>query len=187
MVDGASIHQSIIAILRAIGEDPEREGLIDTPDRVSRSYSELFSGVELDPLEAFTTVFTQEKMGGTVVLKDTPFYSFCEHHLLPFYGVVHMGYIPNGKVAGASKLIRALEILSRRLQIQERLTNELAESIYRALDPDGVIVVVEAEHLCMIMRGVNKPGSRIITSASRGPFANGEISSSDFMDMVYRI
>jgi GTP cyclohydrolase I len=187
MGDGASIRQSIISILKAIGDDPKREGLIDTPDRVSRSYSELFSGVGLDPLDAFTTIFTQEKMGGTVVLEETPFYSFCEHHLLPFYGVAHMGYIPNRKVAGASKLIRALEILSRRLQIQERLTNELAEVIHRALDADGVIVVIEAEHLCMAMRGVNKPGARIITSSLRGPFANGQISSSDFMGMVYRV
>ena len=186
MVDGDSIRKSIIEILKAIGEDPEREGLRDTPDRVSRSYSELFSGIELDPLGAFTTIFTQEKTGGTVILKDTPFYSLCEHHLLPFYGVVHMGYIPNGKIAGASKLIRALEILSRRLQIQERLTNELAESIYMALDADGVIVVVEAEHLCMVMRGVNKPGTRIITAASLGSFASGGISSSEFMGMVYR-
>ena len=134
-------------------------------------YESLFSGVGREPLEAIDTVFEAESHD-PVVLGNIPFYSVCEHHLLPFFGLAHLAYIPNGKIAGLSKLARALEVASRRLQVQERLTGQVADAIFAALDPDGVAVEVEAEHLCMSMRGVQKYGSRVVTSAVRGPFEN---------------
>ena len=184
MVDGASIRQSIISILKAIGDDPKREGLIDTPDRVSRSYSELFSGVGLDPLDAFTTIFTQEKMGGTVVLEETPFYSFCEHHLLPFYGKCNVAYLPDKRIIGLSKIPRIIDVFSRRLQVQERLTTEIASAIENYLEPKGVGVVMEAHHLCMMMRGVQKQNSQTVTSCMLGRFKTDSKTRNEFLEFL---
>ena len=163
------IEQSINAILEAIGEDPTREGLQETPERVARMYQELFSGVGRDPQDAIDAVFESDSED-PVVLGNVPFYSMCEHHLLPFYGQAHLAYIPNGKIAGLSKLVRALEVASRRLQVQERLTGQVADAIFSALNPHGVVVEFEADHFCMSMRGVQKPGSRVVTTAIRGRF-----------------
>ena len=146
-------------------------------------YLELFSGVGLDPAEAIDAVF-EENHYDPVILKNVTFYSVCEHHLLPFFGVAQIGYLPKGRIAGASKLARALDLVSRRPQLQERMTSQLADAIYSAMDPDGVAVVVEAEHLCLSMRGVRKPGSRIVTSAVRGPFAASSIGPKDFLAML---
>ena len=141
----------------------------ETPERVARMYRDLFSGVGQDPQTAIDTVFELDSED-PVVLGSVPFYSICEHHLLPFFGHAHLAYIPNGKIAGLSKLVRALELASRRLQVQERLTGQVADAIFSALDPHGVAVEFEAEHFCMSMRGVQKPGSRVVTTAIRGRF-----------------
>lgn len=148
-------------------------------------YESLFSGIGRDPLEAIDAVFETDSHD-PVVLGNIPFYSVCEHHFLPFYGLAHLAYIPNGKIAGLSKLARTLEVASRRLQIQERLTSQVADAIFAALNPDGVAVEVEAEHLCMSMRGVNKPGSRVITSAIRGPFQNSALGQEGLVTMLRR-
>lgn len=162
-----NIEAYVTKLLEDIGENPNREGLKDTPNRVAELYSELFSGVSKDPAIELSVTY---KVGykGTVVIKDIPFYSICEHHLLPFFGFAHIGYLPNGKVAGTSKLTRALDILAKRPQIQERLTEQLADTIHQTLKPMGTAVVIEAEHLCMSMRGTQKPGTRLITSVERG-------------------
>ena len=157
-------------MLEAIGEDPSRDGLQKTPQRVARMYRDLFSGVGSDPQQAIDALF-QADADDPVVLGNVPFYSMCEHHLLPFFGLAHLAYIPNGKIAGVSKLVRSLEAASRRPQVQERLTAQVADAVFGALSPDGVAVELEAEHLCMSMRGVQKPGSRVVTSAVRGPFS----------------
>lgn len=156
-------------LLEAIGEDPGREGLRQTPQRVARMYRDLLSGTGADPKGEIDAVFESEGHD-PVVLSNIPFYSICEHHLLPFFGLAHLAYIPNGKIAGLSKLARALEVASRRLQVQERLTGQVADAIFSVLSPDGVAVEMEAEHLCMSMRGVQKPGHRVVTSAVRGRF-----------------
>ena len=156
-------------LLEAIGEDPGREGLRQTPQRVARMYQALLSGTGADPKGAIDAVFEAEGHD-PVVLSNIPFYSICEHHLLPFFGLAHLAYIPNGKIAGLSKLARALEVASHRLQVQERLTGQVADAIFSVLSPDGVAVEMEAEHLCMSMRGVQKPGIRVVTSAVRGRF-----------------
>jgi len=179
------IEQAISAILEAIGEDPQREGLQNTPERVARMYEELFSGIGLDPVAAIDAVF-EEAHQDPVILRDVPFYSFCEHHLLPFFGRAHMAYIPNGKISGLSKLARALEVVSRRPQVQERLTQQLADAIFTALNPKGVVVEVEAEHLCVSMRGVKKPGSRVITTAIRGQFEDSDLDLAAFLDLFRR-
>ena len=146
-----------------------REGLQETPDRVASMYQWLLSGVGLDPASAIDTVFEAEQRD-PIVLGNIPFYSLCEHHLLPFFGTAHIAYVPNSKISGLSKLARALEVAARRLQVQERLTGQVADSISSALDPDGVVVQLEAEHLCMAMRGIQKPGHRVTTIAARGRF-----------------
>ncbi|WP_068205335.1 GTP cyclohydrolase I FolE [Isoptericola dokdonensis] len=160
-------------LLLAVGEDPEREGLKDTPARVARAYREIFAGLRQEPEEVLTTTFDlgHEEM---VLVKDIEVYSTCEHHLVPFHGVAHIGYIPNtdGRITGLSKLARLVEVFARRPQVQERLTTQIADSLVRILDPRGVIVVVECEHLCMSMRGVRKPGARTVTSAVRGGMQN---------------
>jgi GTP cyclohydrolase I len=160
-------------LLLAVGEDPEREGLRDTPARVARAYREIFGGLRQEPEEVLTTTFDlgHEEM---VLVKDIEVYSTCEHHLVPFHGVAHIGYIPNtdGRITGLSKLARLVEVFARRPQVQERLTTQIADSLVRILDPRGVIVVVECEHLCMSMRGVRKPGARTVTSAVRGGMQN---------------
>ena len=165
------IEHNIREILTAIGENPGREGLAATPRRVARLYAELFAGVGVDPQEAIDAVFEAET-ADPVMLRDVPFYSMCEHHLLPFYGVAHLAYLPDGKIAGISKLARTLDLAARRPQVQERLTGQVADAIYAALRPRGVAVELAAEHLCMAMRGVQKPGSRVVTTAVRGRFGS---------------
>ncbi|MFQ5925015.1 MAG: GTP cyclohydrolase I FolE [Dehalococcoidia bacterium] len=183
MVDQRKIEKAVLSIIEAIGEDPKRQGLVGTPSRIAEMYAELFMGVNLDPKEELMVSF-EEGHHEMVILRDIPFYSLCEHHLLPFYGVVHIGYIPKGSVVGASKLARVVEILSKRPQLQERLTTQIAETIVAALQPDGVAVVIQAEHMCMTIRGVKKPGSNIITSATRGLFRTRAATRSEFMSLV---
>ncbi len=185
MVQESDIEKAVVSILGAIGEDPQRQGLRDTPQRVARMYAELFSGVGVDPVQAITTVFEEEdSRGDPVIVREVPFFSVCEHHLLPFFGQAHIGYIPEGKIAGASKLVRALEVVGHRPQMQERMTAQMADAIQSALKPDGVAVVIEAEHLCLAMRGVKKSGSLILTAATRGPFAHSSVSSEALLALV---
>lgn len=184
MFDQEKIEIAVKMILEAIGEDPEREGLKDTPRRVARMYQEIFAGLEEDPKEHLKVLFTEdhEEM---VLIKDIPFYSMCEHHLLPFFGKAHVAYIPRkGKIAGLSKLARAVETIAKRPQLQERLTCSIAESIMASLDPLGVLVVVEAEHMCMTMRGVKKPGSMTLTSAVRGLFKTKEATRAEAFSLI---
>jgi GTP cyclohydrolase I len=168
-IDLPRIEKAVREILIAVGEDPDREGLQDTPQRVARSYAEVFAGLHQDPAEILGTTFdiNHEEM---VLVKDIPFYSTCEHHLVPFHGTAHIGYIPSheGKVTGLSKLARLVEIYARRPQVQERLTTQIVEALVKYLEPKGAIVVVECEHMCMSMRGVRKPGAKTVTSAVRG-------------------
>ncbi|MEO7586721.1 MAG: GTP cyclohydrolase I FolE [Arachnia sp.] len=173
MVDHARIEAAVREILRAVGEDPERDGLRDTPARVARSYGELFSGLTGDPAELLSTTFDIDH-SELVVVRDVELNSCCEHHLLPFVGVAHVGYIPgpDGKVTGLSKLARLVDIYARRPQVQERLTSQIADALVEHLGVAGAIVVIEAEHMCMTMRGVRKRGSRTITSAVRGQLRN---------------
>ena len=167
MVDEGRIREAVASILCAIGDDPGRDGLRGTPDRVARMYGELFSGIGEDPTDLLETGF-EEEHEGIVVLKDIHFFSICEHHFLPFYGSADIGYVPDGRVVGISKLARALDVLARRPQLQERLTGQLADAIDRAAKPAGVAVVLRAEHLCVAIRGARKPGAIVVTSASRG-------------------
>jgi GTP cyclohydrolase I len=183
VVDRARIAEAMRQIIEAIGEDVQREGLAETPRRIAEMYDELFSGLSRDPLEVLRGGFREED-DEPVILRDIPFYSLCEHHFLPFYGVAHVGYIPNGRLVGISKIARALEILARRPQVQERLTRQLADCILEALDADGVGVVLEAEHLCLSMRGAHKPGTRVVTLAVRGPFRKGAFARSEFLALV---
>ena len=170
-VDLAAIEAAVRTILVAIGEDPEREGLRETPQRVARMYSEIFDGIHRDPGEVVDAFFGDEHYQEIVMVRDIPFYSSCEHHLVPFHGKAHIAYIPQGRVTGLSKLARLIEGYARRPQLQERLTAQVADSLMDRLDPLGVMVVIEAEHLCMSMRGVRKPGSITVTSAVRGSLA----------------
>jgi GTP cyclohydrolase I len=170
-------------MIKALGEDPAREGLRDTPRRISEMYEEIFAGLRMDPMKELMVGF-EEGHREMVVLKDIPFYSMCEHHFLPFYGVVHAGYIPNGRVVGISKIARVVEIFAKRPQLQERLTTQVAETIAAALDPQGVAVVVRAEHLCMTMRGIKKPGTNIMTSAMRGHFQDNVATRAEFLSLI---
>lgn len=181
--DDAALRKAVREIIRAVGEDPNREGLRETPRRVAAMYAEVFSGLRLDPADVLRVGF-EEGHQELVLVKDIPFYSMCEHHFLPFHGVAHVGYIPNGRVVGLSKLARALEILARRPQLQERLTSQLADAIMSTLEPAGVAVVVKAEHLCMTMRGIRKPGSQTVTSAMRGVFERGAATRAEFMSLI---
>ncbi len=178
------IKEATKLFLEAIGEDPEREGLKDTPDRVARMCEELFAGFSMDTKEILAKRFKVESKDA-VLERDIPFYSLCEHHLLPFFGKVHIAYIPNGEVVGISKLARTVEVFARRPQIQERMTSEIADAIMKELNPKGVMVYVEAEHMCMSMRGVKKPGSKTVTIASRGEFDN-EDKRRFFFDLLGR-
>lgn len=182
-VDGARVQGAVLELLAAIGENPEREGLRDTPRRIAEMYAEIFSGLFVDPKQVLNVTF-DEGHDEMVILKDVPFYSLCEHHFLPFHGVAHVGYIPEGKVVGISKLARVVEQFAKRPQLQERLTGQIADCILEALQPDGVAVVIEAEHLCLTMRGVKKPGSRMVTSAMRGHFKNRAVTRSEFLALV---
>jgi GTP cyclohydrolase I len=185
VINEAEIKSAVTSIIKAIGEDPAREGLKETPKRVAEMYSELFTGLEMDPREELTVGF-EEGHREMVILRDIPFYSMCEHHLLPFYGVVHVGYLPNasGRVVGASKLARVVEIFAKRPQIQERMTTQIADALVDGLQPDGVGVIVQAEHLCMIMRGIKKPGSAIVTSALRGAFRHRKEPRAEFFSLL---
>ena len=187
MVNEEPIRSAVVAMLKAIGDDPSREGLKNTPQRVSRMYADLFSGIGIDPHSALDAIFEEEECREEmVIVRDVPFFSMCEHHLLPFFGHAHMGYIPDGKIAGASKLIRTLEVVTHRPQIQERMTGQVADVIQDVLAPDGAAVVIEAEHLCMSMRGVKKGGSLIVTSATRGSFDKRGISRSELIASLQR-
>ena len=166
-MDYEKIQDAIRSVLVAIGEDPHREGLVDTPRRIAEMYGELFSGIGKDPASVLTTGF-DEGYDETVILRDVPFHSICEHHFLPFFGTAHIAYLPTGRVAGASKLARALDILASRPQIQERLTSQLADTLYDTLQPTGAAVIMSAEHMCLSIRGARKPGSKIVTTAARG-------------------
>jgi GTP cyclohydrolase IA len=183
-VDYEKIETAVRMILEAVGEDPDREGVVETPKRVAKMYEEIFSGINEDPKEYFNTVFGEEHEE-LVLVKDIQFYSVCEHHLVPFYGKAHVAYIPrNGKVTGLSKLARAVEAISKRPQLQERITSTIANSIMETLDPYGVMVILEAEHMCMTMRGVKKPGAKTVTSAVRGVFAEDYRSRSEVLSLI---
>lgn len=179
------IERAVKSIIEAIGEDPQREGLKDTPRRVAEMYIEVFAGMTEDPKEELKVSYEQGHRE-MVIVKDIPFYSMCEHHLLPFYGTVHVGYIPDkeGHIVGISKLARVVEIVARRPQVQERMTSQIANAIMDGLKPSGVIAVVQAEHMCMIIRGVKKPGSQIITSAIRGIYFESAASRAEFFSLI---
>lgn len=172
-------------LLLAVGEDPDREGLKETPARVARAYKEIFSGLYEDPTEVLNKTFSEEHRE-LVLVRDIQFYSTCEHHLVPFFGTAHIGYIPgeDGKVTGLSKLARLIDGLAKRPQVQERLTSEVADALMEKLQPSGVIVVIEAEHLCMAMRGIRKPGANTITSAVRGLFQTNAASRAEAFDLI---
>jgi GTP cyclohydrolase I len=183
-VDQDKIKQAVRMMLEAIGENPDREGLLETPARVARMYEEIFEGLHQDPREYFSTIFSEDHEE-IVLVKDIPFYSVCEHHLVPFYGRAHVGYIPkSGRVVGLSKLARAVEAVAKRPQLQERITSSIADAIVEKLDPQGVIVVVEAEHMCMTMRGVKKPGAMTITTAVRGVFATDSAARAEAISLI---
>jgi GTP cyclohydrolase IA len=186
MFDEAKIKKAIHEIIIAIGEDPSREGIKDSPQRVSEMYAELFSGLNKDPKEELGVEF---ELGHSemVILKDIPFFSMCEHHLLPFYGLAHIGYIPNleGRIVGISKLARVVETVARRPQVQERMTTQIADAIEKGLKPAGVGVVLQAEHMCMTMRGIKKPGSNVITSALRGTFRSKAVTRAEFFSLIH--
>lgn len=183
-VDLEKIQKAVEMILEAVGEDVSREGLLDTPKRVAKMYAEVFSGLKEDPKEYFKTVF-HEGHEELVLVKDIPFYSMCEHHLVPFFGKAHIAYIPrDGVVTGLSKLARAVETIAKRPQLQERVTSTIAESMMETLNPHGVFVMVEAEHMCMTMRGVKKPGATTITAVSRGIFETDAIKRSEVITYI---
>jgi GTP cyclohydrolase I len=185
MVNQEKIKLAMASMIEAIGENPLREGIKDTPRRVAEMYTELFSGLDADPKAELAVDFGEgyEEM---VILRDIPFYSMCEHHLLPFYGVAHVGYVPSrgGRVVGVSKLARVVEICARRPQLQERMTQQIADAIFETLQPAGVAVVIQAEHLCMVMRGIRKPGTTVITSSVRGNFRSKVATRSEFLSLI---
>lgn len=183
VVDNEAVGQAVRSLLLAIGEDPNREGLEGTPRRIAEMYREVFAGMDQDPHEVLSVGF-EEGHEEMVVVRDIPFYSMCEHHLLPFHGVAHIGYIPKGRVVGLSKVARAVEIFARRPQVQERLTSQIADAFMEVIKPRGVAVVMEAEHLCMTMRGIKKPGSKVVTSANRGIFRSNLATRSEFMSII---
>jgi GTP cyclohydrolase I len=186
VVDKAAIEAAIHQVLEAVGEDPGRDGLQRTPYRVARMYEELFSGLHQDPEDVMDVIFESD-YDEMIMVRDIPLYSICEHHLLPFIGQAHVAYIPNeqGCITGLSKLARVVDLLAHRPQVQERLTTQIADSIEKVLKPRGVLIVIEAEHLCMTMRGINKPGSRTITSAIRGIFRDNESTRVEAMGLIH--
>lgn len=177
------IEHHVREILKLIGEDVEREGLLETPARVTRMYEEIFGGYEVDPREVLGVTF-EENHEELVIVKDIVYYSQCEHHMAPFFGKAHIGYIPSGHIAGLSKLARLVEVVTRRLQVQERITSQIADIMEEVLQPRGVMVVVEGEHLCMCSRGVKKPGSKTVTSAVRGTFRTDAASRAEFLSLI---
>ncbi len=183
MVDKAKIEVAVKLLLEGIGEDVNREGLQETPDRIARMYEEIFAGMEEDAAWHLSKTFSVESHE-MVMEKDIVFYSTCEHHMMPFYGKAHVAYIPDGKVVGLSKLARTVEVYAKRLQIQEQMTGQIADAVQKYLNPQGVMVVVEAEHMCMTMRGVKKPGSKTVTMAARGVFLEDENLQNRFFQML---
>lgn len=183
MVDKEKIKEAVRMIIQAIGEDPEREGFLETPDRIARMYEEIFSGCFEDAETHLARVFSVEE-DGIILEKDIQFYSMCEHHLIPFYGKVHVAYISNGKVAGLSKLARTVEVFAKRPQLQERMTHQIADAVMEHLNAKGVMVIIEAEHLCMTMRGVKKPGSKTVTTAYLGAFKEEETLKNEIYRML---
>jgi len=186
-MDMAKIEQGVRMILEGIGEDPSREGLRKTPERVAKLYAECFAGLGGNPAEYFETTFDEhhEEM---VLVRDIPFYSMCEHHLAPFFGKAHVAYIPSadGRICGISKLARLVDVYAKRPQVQERLTGQIADTLIEQLHPQGVIVVMEAEHLCMSMRGVKKPGAKTTTSAVRGLFERNHATRAEALSLIFR-
>jgi GTP cyclohydrolase IA len=185
--DQQRAEDAVRELLYAIGEDPDRNGLRDTPARVARAYREMFAGLYTDPDSVLNTMFDEDH-DEMVIVKEIPLYSTCEHHLVSFHGVAHVGYIPgkDGRVTGLSKIARLVDLYAKRPQVQERLTSQIADALVNKLDPRGVIVVVEAEHLCMAMRGVRKPGAVTTTSAVRGQFKTSAASRSEALDLILR-
>jgi GTP cyclohydrolase IA len=184
-VDLDRIDRAVRELLAAVGEDPARDGLVGTPRRVARMYAEILSGNAVDPARHLQVTFAEDHHE-MVVVKDIPFESLCEHHLMPFLGKAHVAYVPNGRVVGLSKLARVVEEYARRLQVQERLTSQVADLIMRTLAPQGVGVVLEATHTCMTMRGIRKPGSIMVTSAVRGTFESSPGTRAEFMTFIAR-
>ncbi len=183
-MDRDKIERGVKLILEGIGDDPNRPGLIDTPRRVANAYEEIFSGVEIDPASVLEDAHS-EHYDEIVLVKNIPFYSVCEHHLLPFTGKAHVAYLPSrDRIAGLSKLARVVDIHSKRLQVQERLTSQIADTIMRAIEPRGVLVVISAEHLCMTMRGIKKPGSVTVTSVVRGVFRENAATRAEAMALI---
>lgn len=183
-INRSQIEEAIRLIIDAIGEDPKREGLLETPERVAKMYEEVFCGVNQDPKDYFDLVFSEDHEE-LVLVKDIPFFSMCEHHLVPFFGKAHIAYLPrNGKVTGLSRLARAVEAVAKRPQLQERMTSIIADAINEKLEPHGVMVIIEAEHMCMTMRGVKKPGSKTVTTAVRGNLINDSNARSEILALI---
>jgi GTP cyclohydrolase I len=182
-MDQDKIQQAVRMILEAVGEDPSREGLLDTPARVARMYGEILAGLHEDPARHLQAVF-DEPHSEVVLVKDVPFESTCEHHMMPFHGRAHVAYIPSGKIIGISKIARIVEAFARRLQVQERLTGQVADLLYKGLGAKGVAVVLEASHTCMTMRGVRKPGSAVVTSALRGVILQNQSTRDEVLSLI---
>ncbi len=181
------IEQGVRMILEGIGEDPNREGLQKTPSRVAKMYEEVFAGMEENPAIHFETTFDEHHQE-MVIVRDIPFYSMCEHHLVPFFGLAHVAYIPSpdGRICGLSKLARLVDAYAKRPQVQERLTSQIADTLIEQLHPQGALIVLEAEHLCMSMRGVKKPGSKTTTSAVRGVFEKSQATRNEALNLIFR-
>lgn len=183
MIDHEKVKEGVRLLLEGIGEDVTREGLVETPDRIARMYEEIYGGMEEDASEHLKKRFHVDN-DAMVLEKDITFYSTCEHHLLPFYGKAHIAYIPNGEVVGLSKLARTVEVFARRLQLQEQLTGQIADALEKDLNPKGIMVMIEAEHMCMTMRGIKKPGSQTVTIVKRGIFENNKELEDTFFRML---
>jgi len=184
-VDGERVESAVRELLEAVGEDPARDGLQGTPGRVARMYAEVLAGASVDPARHLAVSFAEDHHE-MVLVKDIPFESLCEHHLLPFTGKAHVAYVPNGRIVGLSKIARVVEEFARRLQVQERLTSQVADTLWERLAPEGVGVVLEATHTCMTMRGIRKPGSVMVTSAVRGTFKTRSETRAEFMKLIGR-
>ena len=183
MIDHEKVKEGVRLLLEGIGEDVTREGLVETPDRIARMYEEIYGGMEEDASEHLKKRFHVDN-DAMVLEKDITFYSTCEHHFMPFYGKAHIAYIPDGKVVGLSKLARTVEVFARRLQLQEQLTGQIADALEKELNPKGVMVMIEAEHMCMTMRGIKKPGSQTVTIVKRGIFENNQELEDTFFRML---
>jgi GTP cyclohydrolase IA len=184
-IDQGRIEKAVVEIIEALGEDRNREGLVETPQRVARFYAEVFAGIHLDPAAEVDAFFGEEHYQEIVMVREIPFYSMCEHHFVPFHGEAHVAYMPKGRVTGLSKLARVVEGFARRPQMQERLTAQVADTLTERLDPLGVLVVIEAEHLCMSMRGVKKPGARTVTSAVRGVMESNPATRAEAFSLLF--